>query len=394
MQALSSELTPPSHPPLQLLLFADRRPSSWDQIQQIRDYLQTLKASRGYDLQVIDIEKQPYLVEHFKLVVTPALVKVHPGDRQVLAGSDLIQQLDIWWPRWQHQVEEHLDRLRVADPSMQASDFPNGSRNGNPVYSGELMQLSDRIFHLSQEKEELQEQVLFKDRLIAMLAHDLRSPLTALSIALETLEMGQELDDGEASRLSPELRSQLLKQARSQARTIERMITDILQAARGSETNFRLKLHKLDLAKLCQEVMIDLQYRFQQKAQTIETDIPQDLACVYGDTERLRQVLVNLLSNASKYTPSNGIIQLSILHRTTQKVQVSICDNGPGVPEENHDRIFEDRFRLKRDKEQDGYGIGLSLCRRIIRAHYGRIWVDSDPGQGSCFHFTLPVSPV
>ncbi|HEY9815474.1 MAG TPA: ATP-binding protein, partial [Candidatus Obscuribacterales bacterium] len=121
------------------------------------------------------------------------------------------------------------------------------------------------------------------------------------------------------------------------------------------------------------------------------SDIPSDLPRVYADPERVEQVLMNLLDNAIKYTPVSGRIRLTILHRTTQKVQVSICDDGPGIPEENCDRIFEDRFRLERDESKDGYGIGLSLCQRVIRAHYGQIWVDSVPSQGSCFHFTLPV---
>ena len=68
-----------------------------------------------------------------------------------------------------------------------------------------------------------------------------------------------------------------------------------------------------------------------------------------------------------------------------------IGDNGPGIPEENRDRIFEDHFRLQRDVSKDGYGLGLSLCQRIVRAHYGRIWVESVPGKGSSFNFTLPV---
>ena len=87
------------------------------------------------------------------------------------------------------------------------------------------------------------------------------------------------------------------------------------------------------------------------------------------------------------------MIRISGLHRTTQKVQISVCDNGPGIPEENRDRIFEERFRLERDAHHEGYGIGLSLCQRIIRAHYGQVWVDSPPTGGSCFHFTLPVYP-
>jgi len=102
-------------------------------------------------------------------------------------------------------------------------------------------------------------------------------------------------------------------------------------------------------------------------------------------------LMKNLLDNASKYAPVGGSIQVSMLHRTTQKIQVSVYDSGPGIPEENRDRIFEDHFRLKRDEEKDGYGLGLSLCQRIVRAHYGRIWVDTAPNTGGCFHFTLPI---
>jgi two-component system, OmpR family, clock-associated histidine kinase SasA len=80
-----------------------------------------------------------------------------------------------------------------------------------------------------------------------------------------------------------------------------------------------------------------------------------------------------------------------VLHRTTQKVQVSIMDDGPGIPIEKQKAIFHDAFRLERDELQEGYGIGLALCQRIIRAHYGQIWVDSTPNEGSSFNFTLPV---
>jgi two-component system, OmpR family, clock-associated histidine kinase SasA len=105
----------------------------------------------------------------------------------------------------------------------------------------------------------------------------------------------------------------------------------------------------------------------------------------------LRQLLVNLLDNATKYTPQGGQISLSVLHRTSQKVQVTVCDTGPGIPPEKQERIFEGHFRLERDEKQEGYGLGLALCRRIAQAHYGQIWVDSSPNRGSSFHFTLPV---
>jgi two-component system clock-associated histidine kinase SasA len=375
--------------PLQLLLFVDRRPSSREQIRQIRHYLKDLQTTYSFELQIIDVGEQPHLAEHFKLVATPALLKIHPEPRQTLAGSNLTAQLENWWPRWQRSVEDYLASVQTqANPP--ASEAPQTSIS-SIAYSSELMQLSDEIFRLKQEKEELQEQLQFKDRIIAMLAHDLRNPLTAASIALETLELGHSPKDGQPTRLTSALTAQLLKHARTQTRAIDRMITDILQAARGTSAEFQIQPQELELGSLCQDGLDHLEERLKAKSQHLDTDIPKDLPRVYADPERVRQVIVNLLDNAIKYTPCGGTIQVAVLHRTTQKVQVSICDNGPGIPLENQEHIFEDQFRLKRDEGQEGYGIGLSLCQRIIRAHYGQIWVDSAPNKGSCFHFTLPV---
>jgi len=127
------------------------------------------------------------------------------------------------------------------------------------------------------------------------------------------------------------------------------------------------------------------------KQQTIGTDLPQDLPHVYADADQVQRVLNNLIDNAIKYTPVRGKIGILALHRTTEKVQISIRDNGPGIPRDNQKSIFEESFRLKRDRTKDGYGLGLALCQQVIKAHYGQIWVDSKQGEGSCFHFTLPV---
>lgn len=389
MQAPPEKLTNPEVP-LQILLFVDRRPNSREQTQQIRRFLKELSAEYPFELQVIDVSEQPYLAEHFRLVATPALIKIHPEPRQTLTGTNLVAQLKGSWVRWQRSSEDYL-RQAIAAERDQVEEFPpdDDRPKSSLVYSTELLQLSDEIFHLKQEREELQAQLQFKDQIISMLAHDLRNPLTAASLAIETLEIGH--NAREASRLTTALTTQLLKHARTQIRTIDRMITDILQAARGTSSELQIQPKQLDLGVLCEDVLQDLEERFKTKLQIVETDIPTDLPEVYADEERVRQVLMNILDNAAKYTPSDGTIHVSMLHRTTQKVQVSVCDNGPGVPEENRERIFEDHYRLQRDKAQDGYGIGLSLCQRIVRSHYGQIWVDSVPNQGSCFHFTLPV---
>lgn len=372
---------------LQLLLFVDKRPVSSERIRQLRNRLRELatEATYSYELQVIDVSEQPHLAEFFKLVATPSLIKIHPEPRQTLAGANLIAQLESWWPRWQRALEDYLTASQD-----QAELRPDGSQIRSVAQSAEVMQLSDEIFKLQKEKEELQAQLQFKDQLIAILAHDLRNPLTTLSIALETLEMGMTREI-KHPRMTPELLTQLIRQSRTQARALDRMITDILQVARERSVEFRIQPQKLDLGKLCLEVVDRLYDQFQVKHHQVQTDIPSDLPHVYADSERVRQVLVNLLDNALKYTPRDGQITVSILHRTTQKVQVSICDSGPGIPIENQQRIFDNQFRLQRDQETEGYGIGLSVCKRIVQAHYGQIWVDSEPEQGSCFHFTLPV---
>lgn len=379
---------------LQLLLFVDKRPYSAEKIRQIRSKLKELPTSYLVDLQVVDVSEQPHLAEHFKLVATPTLIKLFPEPRQMLAGTNLVAQIGNWWERWQRSLEDVADQAMPEDAKSEEAldELPTSATLASVAHSAELIQLSDEIFQLRQEKEDLQEQVLFKDRLISMLAHDLRNPITAVSIALETLEMGFNTEASERpSRFTPELMAQLLKHARTQTKAVDRMIADVLQVARGQGAGFQIQPQRLDLGDLCYDVLSRLNAQVQRKSQQIEADIPSDLPRVYADPERVEQVLMNLLDNAIKYTPVSGRIRLTILHRTTQKVQVSICDDGPGIPEENCDRIFEDRFRLERDESKDGYGMGLSLCQRVIRAHYGQIWVDSVPSQGSCFHFTLPV---
>lgn len=374
----SSELVFETDSSLQLLLFVDKRPSSQEQLRQVQDYLETLRTTSAFELQIINIEDQPYLAEYFKLVITPALIKILPEPRHILAGSNLVAQLTECWPNWQNSV--------VTSEARPVSQNVLGQ-------SEQTMKLSDEIFQLRQDNEALQEQNLFKDRIIAMLAHDLRNPLTAAAIALETLE-GQwdtATSAADAVVLPPATMSRLAHHARSQMQVIERMITNLLDASRGKNSELKIRPRKLDLGALCPLIVEDILAKADAKAQNLKMDVPPDLPYVHADIDHIRQVLINLLDNAIKYTPAGGMIKLCVLHRTTQKVQVSVMDDGPGIPIEKQKAVFHDAFRLERDELQEGYGIGLALCQRIIRAHYGQIWVDSTPDEGSSFSFTLPV---
>ena len=372
---------------LQLLLFVNERPTSQENTRQIRGFLEDLKTTNDFKLEVIDIGKQPHLVEHFKLITTPALVKISPSPQQTLAGSNLISQLKEWWPRWQTAIKAHSNNNSQQNTKEPKSLSKISSTN--PIgYSEELIRLSDEIFSLRQQKEQLSEQLRFKDQILAMLAHDLRNPLTAASLAMETLELSEQQ---EKTTQKEKLRSQLYKQSRRQFGIMKRMIVDLLESSRNVTAKLELNPDRFNLKDLCQDAIAQTSKQLKAKSQIFNQDIPQDLPDIYADGELIRQLLVNLLDNAIKYTPETGHISLFVLHRTSQKLQVSVCDTGHGIPPEKQEHIFEGNFRLKRDESQEGYGLGLSLCRKIVRAHYGQIWVDSTPNHGSSFHFTLPV---
>jgi len=378
-------VSPSANEPFKLLLFIDKRPDTTEHVRKLRQHLKDLQGGDQVGLEIVDVTNQPYLAEHFKLVATPALIKVSADRHQTLAGSDIATQLIHWWPRWKKELEE------VQQPDV-ASEIESYVTPVDAVaQSTEILRLGDEIFKLDQERESLVSQLAFKDRIIAMMAHDLRNPLTAASIAIETLELAYDPKNHRASKFTPKLKAHLIRSTKVQIRTINSMITEILQAAKGSSANLKVSPEQLNLQVLCSTVMESFQHKLGYKKQSLETDIPQDLPSVHADADLVQRVLTNLIDNAIKYTPVNGQISVSALHRTTEKVQVSIRDTGPGIPQENQAAIFEESFRLQRDHTKDGYGMGLALCQRIVRAHYGQIWVDSKKGEGSCFHFTLPV---
>lgn len=363
---------------LQLLLFVDNRHSSQKNIEQIKNYLHSLTADYYFQLEVLEISKHPHLVEHFKLVATPALVKVNPLPQHTLAGSNLTAQLQKCWYKWQESLENNNFYEFSSNDSTFQTCLP----------SVDLIHLQDELFQLKQEIDKLKQQIQFKDQMLTMLAHDLRSPLTAASIALETIELAQNRDNFTENK---SLYNRLFKQAKNQFFIMNKMIGDLLQTSKNINGQLNIVPKKVDLALISKEIIEDLYPKLREKNQHLIKEIPQDLPFIYADENLIRQVLINLLENAIKYSPHSAPIILSIIHKTSQKIQVSIIDKGSGIPNTKKERIFEDHFRLKRDQQEDGYGMGLTLCRRVINAHYGQIWVDDNGNQGSCFRFTLPV---
>jgi two-component system, OmpR family, clock-associated histidine kinase SasA len=365
---------------LQLLLFVDDRYCSTPEYYKILTYLDQSHLKSG--LRIIDVSEQPGLAEHFKLVATPTLIKLSPAPRQVFSGYHIISELENWLPSWlEKAANNHQENFVSGNTSENMSDV---------TQIQEMVRLADEVFRLRRQQQDLKEQLRFKEQAISILAHDLRNPLTAASLALDTLAIARNPNDLRAVHLQPELMQKLVSRAKEQVMIVDRLVSDILQLSQGAAVDLPIVPHRFDINDLLIAVIQQLIEPFQKKQQEILTDIPQDLPPVYADIDRIRQVLINLLDNASKYTPSGGRIQVVALHRTSQKVQISVIDNGPAIPASDYDLIFQKYYRMERDESEDGYGLGLPLCKSIIHDHFGRIWVDSSP-RGNVFHFTLPV---
>lgn len=375
---------------IQILLFVDERSQRTKEYQEIKNYLDDRHSHCDFEIKIVDVSKHPDLAEYFKIVAIPTLIKIAPQPKQVFAGAQLIDELNNWWPQWNSNLRsECSENGKKIDPLF---DSKNNSAM-NIAHLSEVIRLSDEVFKLQQQQEELFEQLRFKDQVIGMMVHDLRNPLTAAVLALDTLGISNKPEDRRNNHLQPELIQKLLQSAKAQLKNIDRLISDVLQLSLGAVSDIQLHPQRLDLEVLITSAIQQLNSQLQSKGQIIITDIPQDLPPIYADRQRIDQVLINLLDNAIKYTPTGGKIQVVALHRTTQKVQVNIIDNGAGIPTADCELIFQRNYRLLRDSQEDGYGLGLPLCRSIISAHYGQIWVESSE-QGSSFNFTLPVYSI
>ena len=352
---------------LSLLLVAGRHHLSSRDLRELVEFLQNEDCGFDVSLQISDPSQQPELLELHRLVVTPSLVKLQPQPKQVFAGSSIFQQLRGWLPRWQQ--DEVVSGLGL---SLKPTEL-DGSRTQREL------QLEDQLLVLRQENETLIDRLQAQERLLRMVAHEVRTPLTAATLAVQSQELGQ-ID---IHRFRDVLKRRLEE--------IALLSMDLLEVG-STRWEALFNPQRLDLASVAAEAILELEKLWLGRDVTIHTDIPADLPKVFADQRRMRQVLLNLLENALKYTPNGGLISLTMLHRTSQWVQVSICDSGPGIPEEEQQRIFLDRVRLPQTSAgASGFGVGLSVCRRIVEVHGGKIWVISEPGKGACFTLNVPV---
>ena len=349
------------------LLVAGRRHLASKELRQLLRFLRSDDCELDIRLQQIDPTQHPELLELHKVVATPALVKLSPLPRQVFTGLTMMNQVSSWLPRWQQM--ERLNSLAMPVPT------PLEDGRGSP----RALELEDQLLVLRQENETLISRLQFQERQLRMVAHDLRTPMTVASLALQSFEAGQ-IDS-----------RQLHEMLRRRLYEMTQLSSDLLEVG-STRWEALFNPQRLSLSQVCADVLLELEKMWVGRDLELQTDIPSDLPDVFADSRRMRQVFLNLLENAFKFTPDGGTVKLGLMHRTSQWVQASICDNGPGIPVDEQDRIFQEQVRLPQTSQQtSGFGVGLSVCRRIVEVHTGKIWVVSEPAEGSCFYFTVPI---
>lgn len=245
-------------------------------------------------------------------------------------------------------------------------------------------ELEERAAELAVAYEELKESDRLKDELVQNVSHELRTPLTFVKGYVDLLM------DGDKGLLTPE-QQEYLQIVSDKTDDITRIIEDIITLQRIDSGN--LQRDVMPMADLLKTAVINHRLVADKKGLSIAYTIPQgQKGLVRIDKGRMNQVLDNLIGNAFKFSPDGGTIRLT-MSENDEEVLVSVVDEGIGMPAEKHQRIFERFYQIDGSSRRrfGGTGIGLAIVKRIIDAHEGKIWVESELNKGSAFFFTLPI---
>ncbi|HEX3798106.1 MAG TPA: ATP-binding protein [Verrucomicrobiae bacterium] len=224
-----------------------------------------------------------------------------------------------------------------------------------------------------------------RQEFVANVSHELRTPLSLIKGFVETLLDGAKDD--------PDLATRFLRTIEKHTDRLTYLIEDLLTISRLESGQIVMNLHQVDLREEVDHVIEDLQARAASKKVTLINKLPAELPA-RADTDRLQQVLFNLVENAIKYGRSDGNVTVGGQVNGSNIVELWVTDDGPGIPTESRERIFERFYRVDRARSRDtgGTGLGLAIVKHIVQAHGGEVWVKSELGQGATFFFTLPVA--
>jgi signal transduction histidine kinase len=249
-------------------------------------------------------------------------------------------------------------------------------------------QLEYQYIELVAANAELQRMSEIKSAFVSIAAHELRTPMASIQGYLEVLL------DGELGAFNEEQR-QYLETVQSSAQRLLELTNTLLDMARIEAGHIDLVLQPTDITDLLNRVATEFRPHLAARSQSLSLEVDSHLPAALCDRARATQIISNLVSNACKYSPEGGRIDV----RATRAeevgfLQISVSDTGVGISAEDEPKLFHRFFRTESAKtvNASGAGLGLAISRSLVELHGGRIWFDSEPGKGSCFYVTLPIA--
>jgi len=292
-------------------------------------------------------------------------------------------------------------RAMLALPLLREEQIIGGlviSRNSTGEFSVEVIELlktfatqsglaiqNARLFReLADKSRQLEAASQHKSEFLANMSHELRTPLNAI------IGFSEVLTDRMFGELN-EKQEEYLKDIYASGTHLLSLINDILDLSKIEAGRMELEMTEFDLPTAIENALMLVRERAGRRSLTLQTNIDDRLGQIQADERKVRQVVLNLLSNAIKFTPEGGRIEVGAMPKDGL-VEVSVSDTGIGIAPEDQEKVFEE-FRQVGTAAQkiEGTGLGLTLCRKFVELHGGRIWVKSQLGAGSTFTFTIPV---
>jgi two-component system phosphate regulon sensor histidine kinase PhoR len=283
--------------------------------------------------------------------------------------SGLVDQLDAQ----QHTVEHELRLSSPEERWLQVNGA--GIFNGNGQRHGTILVFHDltRLKQLESARKEF----------VANVSHELRTPLSLIKGYVETLLDG--------AKDNPEVAAKFLQTIERNADRLKLLIEDLLTISELESGRVKLNLQMVALRPAVDKVMEDLKVRAGARNMNMFNRTPE--LSLRADSNRLEQVLGNLIDNAIKYGRPNGTVTVEA-SQGNGFAEIMVRDDGPGIPREALERIFERFYRVDkaRSREQGGTGLGLSIVKHIVQTHGGKVWAKSELGRGATFYFTMPLN--
>ncbi len=221
-------------------------------------------------------------------------------------------------------------------------------------------------------------------RFIDTLSHELKTPLTSIIAAAGLL--AEELEDS-----GEEAHRKLIQNIMHNANVLEARLAEVLELVKSGGGQLKLRTEPVDIKSLLQDAIWQISPLVKSKRQQLSVQMGDPLPRLEADGQKVEQAVLNLMTNATKFTPEGGSVTLRAAVRKGELV-IEVQDSGPGIPREEQEKLFKPYSRLSADRRyHPGLGLGLALAKQMIELHGGRIWVESEPGKGSTFGFSLPL---